>query len=75
MIDLISFHQSAPPKSVIVLHACAHNPTGVDPTHEQWEQLAEIMKVVIIILCVCVYLILQNIVSIFVLPESHKISA
>ncbi|KAK2144080.1 hypothetical protein LSH36_788g03001 [Paralvinella palmiformis] len=36
--------ESAPPKSVIVLHACAHNPTGVDPTHEQWEQLAEIMK-------------------------------
>ena len=22
--------------STILLHACAHNPTGVDPTPEQW---------------------------------------
>lgn len=29
--------------SVILLHACAHNPTGVDPTPEQWEKVAEIM--------------------------------
>ncbi|XP_065198390.1 aspartate aminotransferase, mitochondrial-like [Sycon ciliatum] len=30
--------------TVVVLHACAHNPTGVDPTPEQWKQLAEIVK-------------------------------
>lgn len=30
--------------SVVLLHACAHNPTGVDPTREQWKQIAEIMK-------------------------------
>jgi hypothetical protein len=29
---------------VIVLHACAHNPTGVDPTHEQWEAIAKLVK-------------------------------
>jgi len=29
---------------VILLHACAHNPTGVDPTQEQWESIAELMK-------------------------------
>ncbi|KZT02166.1 aspartate aminotransferase [Laetiporus sulphureus 93-53] len=28
--------RTAPPKSVFVLHACAHNPTGVDPTRVQW---------------------------------------
>jgi len=28
---------------VFLLHACAHNPTGVDPTAEQWEKIAEIM--------------------------------
>eukprot|EP00055_Hartaetosiga_balthica_P012520 m.61045 g.61045 ORF g.61045 m.61045 type:complete len:432 (+) comp7977_c0_seq1:50-1345(+) len=28
--------------SVVLLHACAHNPTGVDPTHEQWEAIAEV---------------------------------
>jgi len=27
---------NAEPGSVVVLHACAHNPTGVDPTPEQW---------------------------------------
>ncbi|TRM61888.1 pyridoxal phosphate-dependent transferase [Schizophyllum amplum] len=36
--------KSAPLKSVILLHACAHNPTGVDPTHEQWEAIASVMK-------------------------------
>ncbi|KAF8253213.1 PLP-dependent transferase [Wilcoxina mikolae CBS 423.85] len=35
---------SAPRGSIILLHACAHNPTGVDPTREQWTKIAEIMK-------------------------------
>jgi aspartate aminotransferase len=30
--------------SIILLHACAHNPTGVDPTKEQWNELAPIFK-------------------------------
>lgn len=34
----------APSGSIILLHACAHNPTGVDPTREQWKKIAEIMK-------------------------------
>ena len=29
---------------VVLLHACAHNPTGVDPTEEQWKEIARIMK-------------------------------
>lgn len=33
----------APAGSVIVLHACAHNPTGVDPTPAQWEQIADFL--------------------------------
>ncbi|KAF4342516.1 aspartate aminotransferase [Fusarium beomiforme] len=36
--------QSAPEGSIFVLHACAHNPTGVDPTQEQWTEIAAIMK-------------------------------
>lgn len=28
------------PGSVIIFHACAHNPTGTDPTNEQWKQLS-----------------------------------
>ncbi|GAD98570.1 hypothetical protein FG03981.1 [Paecilomyces variotii No. 5] len=30
----------AAPGDVIVLHACAHNLTGVDPTKEQWKAIA-----------------------------------
>ncbi len=32
------------PGSVVLLHACAHNPTGVDPTPEQWDALLDIAK-------------------------------
>jgi len=32
------------PGDVVVLQACAHNPTGVDPTKEQWKAIAEICK-------------------------------
>ncbi|KAF8478639.1 aspartate aminotransferase [Russula ochroleuca] len=32
--------RSAPERSVFLLHACAHNPTGVDPTVEQWKTIA-----------------------------------
>ena len=35
---------AAPAGSVVVLHACAHNPTGVDPTPEQWDQIAEFLS-------------------------------
>jgi len=28
------------PGDVVLLHACCHNPTGVDPTIEQWQQMA-----------------------------------
>lgn len=26
-----------------MLHACAHNPTGVDPTLEQWGGIADVL--------------------------------
>lgn len=36
--------RNAPEHSVVILHACAHNPTGCDPTQEQWKQIAEVVK-------------------------------
>merc|ERR1712066_438371 len=33
-----------PEGSVILLHACAHNPTGVDPTLEQWKEMSAVIK-------------------------------
>ncbi len=31
------------PGDVVLLHACCHNPTGIDPTDQQWEQLAGVL--------------------------------
>ncbi len=30
-----------PAGDILLLHACCHNPTGIDPTPEQWKQLAD----------------------------------
>ncbi|XP_002989786.2 aspartate aminotransferase, cytoplasmic [Selaginella moellendorffii] len=35
---------AAPSGSVILLHACAHNPTGVDPTPQQWEGIRQAIR-------------------------------
>jgi len=35
--------RAAPNRSVFLLHACAHNPTGVDPTREQWGKIADVI--------------------------------
>jgi aspartate aminotransferase len=35
---------SAPDSSIFLFHACAHNPTGVDPTQDQWKELAQLCK-------------------------------
>jgi aspartate aminotransferase len=36
--------KAAPEKSIFLMHACAHNPTGVDPTLEQWKEISALMK-------------------------------
>jgi Aminotransferase class I and II len=35
--------RQAPAGSVVLLHACAHNPTGVDPSVDQWRQISKLM--------------------------------
>ncbi|AJY13612.1 aspartate/tyrosine/aromatic aminotransferase [Burkholderia dolosa] len=32
------------PGTIVVLHACCHNPTGVDLTEAQWQQVVEVVK-------------------------------
>ncbi|KAJ5638995.1 Aspartate aminotransferase [Penicillium longicatenatum] len=39
-----SMLRQAEPNSVVILHACAHNPTGCDPSKEQWREIARLMK-------------------------------
>ncbi len=36
--------QKVPPGGVVVLHACCHNPTGVDPTPAQWDRILEVVR-------------------------------
>ena len=31
-------------ESIVLLHACCHNPTGVDPTEDQWKEISAVMK-------------------------------
>ncbi|VDZ64669.1 Aspartate aminotransferase [Serratia odorifera] len=39
---LINSLKQAQAGDVVVFHGCCHNPTGIDPTPEQWSQLAEL---------------------------------
>ncbi len=32
------------PGTVVLLHACCHNPTGVDPDAAQWQQVIDVLK-------------------------------
>lgn len=36
--------KAMPEGSMVLLHACAHNPTGIDPSEAQWEQILEVVK-------------------------------
>lgn len=39
---MVAALEKVPAGDVVLLHACCHNPTGVDPTPEQWSRLAEV---------------------------------
>lgn len=36
--------KNATPGSIVLLQSCAHNPTGVDPTMEQWKEIAKVVR-------------------------------
>ena len=36
--------KAMPSGTIVVLHACCHNPTGVDPTYAQWQQIAAAVR-------------------------------
>jgi aromatic-amino-acid transaminase len=37
--EMLAYFKALPAQSVVVLHACCHNPTGVDLTVDQWKQV------------------------------------
>ncbi|GLA73852.1 hypothetical protein AtubIFM55763_004784 [Aspergillus tubingensis] len=41
---MFTLESDAQEGDVILLHACAHNPTGLDPSKEQWKAIAEICE-------------------------------
>jgi len=41
---MIADLREAPDGSIILLHACAHNPTGCDPSNEQWNEICSLLK-------------------------------
>ncbi len=40
---MLSSLQAVPDGDAVLLHACCHNPTGVDPTAEQWQRIAGVL--------------------------------
>lgn len=41
---LSTLEKQAEPNDVVILQACAHNPTGVDLSHSQWAEVARVIK-------------------------------
>eukprot|EP00768_Dysnectes_brevis_P007978 gnl/Dysnectes_brevis/698_a770_3286.p1 GENE.gnl/Dysnectes_brevis/698_a770_3286~~gnl/Dysnectes_brevis/698_a770_3286.p1 ORF type:complete len:413 (-),score=176.79 gnl/Dysnectes_brevis/698_a770_3286:34-1272(-) len=41
--DTIKDISEAPEHSIFLMHACAHNPTGIDFTKEQWDRVCEVV--------------------------------
>jgi aspartate/tyrosine/aromatic aminotransferase len=35
---------NAEKEQIVILHACAHNPTGQDPTKDQWTQILKVCQ-------------------------------
>lgn len=42
--DLLAFFRQLPTRSVVLMHACCHNPTGVDLSHDQWRALVPVIR-------------------------------
>lgn len=41
---LATLDRDAQPGDILLLHACAHNPTGIDPTPAQWTAIADVCE-------------------------------
>lgn len=41
--DLLEKLETAFPGDIVLLHGCCHNPSGADPSAEQWQKLAEVI--------------------------------
>ncbi|WP_042300755.1 amino acid aminotransferase [Paraburkholderia kururiensis] len=42
--DMLEAVKTLPAQSIVLLHACCHNPTGVDLTDDQWAELVPVLR-------------------------------
>ncbi len=42
-VAMLDFLGQLPARSIVVLHACCHNPTGADLSAEQWKQVVDVV--------------------------------
>ena len=42
--EMLATLRGLPAKSIVLLHACCHNPTGVDLTRAQWDALIPVLR-------------------------------
>lgn len=42
--DMLACLKGLPPRSIVLLHACCHNPTGVDLAPAQWDRLIPVLR-------------------------------
>ena len=41
--EMVSTLRAAPKGDVVLLHACCHNPSGLDPSQDQWREIADVL--------------------------------
>lgn len=42
--EMLAFFKTLPAQSVLILHPCCHNPTGVDLTPAQWDEVLTVIQ-------------------------------
>ncbi|KAL4315816.1 hypothetical protein AHAS_Ahas15G0222900 [Arachis hypogaea] len=52
LLELLLLIQNALDGSFFLLYACAHNPTGVDPSEEQWQEISSLIKILSLLVIV-----------------------
>jgi len=41
--DMLATLRKAPAGDIVLLHACCHNPSGLDPSVEEWQAIADVL--------------------------------
>lgn len=41
--EMLAALKALPEHDIVLLHSCCHNPTGIDPTEEQWAAIADLL--------------------------------